>query len=86
MARFKRWLDAIEEVILQSDHPLHSTEIAAIALRDGLVRNNSQWPENTVQAAVWRHINQGDNEKGFVMIGEGRVHRRYWLKRKGKPK
>jgi len=80
-----KWLDAIEKVLEESDHPLHSNEIARIAIRNGWAVSDAMLPDHSVQAAVYRHIKDG-NSRGFVMIGSGRVERRYWLKRKGKAK
>ena len=87
MARKKmKWLDAIERVLEESDRPLHSTEIARRAIANDWVETDAQFPEHTVQAAVWRQIKKGDNPRGFVMVGLGRRGSFYWLKRKGKVK
>ncbi len=78
-----KWLDAIEKVLEESDHPLHSNEIARIAIHNGWAVSDAMLPDHTVQAVVYRHIKDGGNRRGFVMIGSGRIERRYWLKRKG---
>jgi hypothetical protein len=81
-----KWIDAIEKVLEESDEPLHSDQIASIAMRNGWVKSDAMLPDHTVQAAVHKHINVQGNTKGFVMIGSGRIQRRYWLMRKPKRK
>jgi hypothetical protein len=78
-----KWLDAIEKVLEESDRPLHSNEIARIAIDKGWAASDAMAPDHTVQAAVYRHIKDGANQRGFVMVGDGRVDRCYWLKSKG---
>jgi hypothetical protein len=79
-----KWVDAIEQVLQEAKHPLHSNEISARAIAQGIAKSDAMLPDHTVQAAVHKHIKEG-NTKGFIMIGSGRFHRRYWLQRKGNP-
>lgn len=37
-------------------------------------------PRRSIQAAVWKDIH-GRRDSPFVMVGPGRVTRRYWAKR-----
>ncbi|MSR60665.1 MAG: hypothetical protein EXS05_24000 [Planctomycetaceae bacterium] len=76
-----KWIDAIERVLEESETPLRSNEISEIAIRNGWVSDAAMAPDHSVQAAIWRHLNQG-NERGFVMVGDGTRNRRYWLIRK----
>lgn len=75
------WVEIAEKVLGESSEPLHSQEIVAKAQQKGLVRPTAKKPDHSLQAAVWRHIREG-NDCGFVMVGTGRIGRRYWLKRK----
>ena len=79
-----KWVEAIQKVLEESNRPLHSYEIAHIAMQKGWAKSTAMLPDHTVQAAVHKHI-AGGNGCGFVMIGEGRVSRTYWLLRKGRP-
>jgi hypothetical protein len=78
------WIEAIERVLDESDQPLHSMEIARVAIRRGWVKDKAAFPDHSVQAAVLRHIKEQGNPRGFLMVGFGRMQRRYWLKRKHK--
>jgi hypothetical protein len=76
------WPDAIERVLQASEGPLTGTEIARRATFEGWARPSSQWPSNSVSAAVYGHIKTG-HSKGFKIISHGRnALPRFWLIRR----
>lgn len=80
-----RLIEAAEVVLRDSPHPLHSAEIVSLAVSAGLIAPpKGRSPDHTLQAAIWRDLHQRRKEASpFVLIGEGRINRRYWLKGKG---
>jgi hypothetical protein len=79
-----RWIEAIERVLEESDEPLHSAEIARLAVQNGWAKTQAEFPDYTVQAAILRHIKDNGNAKGFVTIAKGQDGHFYWLARKTK--
>jgi len=75
-------LAAAEVVLRQASEPLHSAEIVKRAVETGLIRRPSgRSPDHSLQAAVWRDINERRKTTSpFVLVGDGRINRRYWLK------
>jgi hypothetical protein len=80
-------LQAAEVVLRESSEPLHSAEIVKRAVERGLVpQPMGRSPDHTLQAAVWRDINERRKaDSPFLLLGNGRVNRRYWLKGKARP-
>jgi HB1, ASXL, restriction endonuclease HTH domain len=77
-----RWVEVAERVLAASPEPLHSKEIVRIALKQRLVRTVGETPDHSIQAAVWKNLRDLGERSPFVMIGEGRVKRKYWLRSK----
>lgn len=80
------WAEAARKVLERSSRPLHSKEIVAAAVREGWVSPSARSPDHSLQSAIWKHIRKQGNPFGFVMIGAGRIHRKYWLKAKQRNK
>jgi len=78
------FIRAAELILKESSEPLHSAEIVERAVGLGLIsRPKGRSPDHTLQAAIWRDINQRRKENSpFILVGDGRVNRRYWLKGK----
>ncbi len=71
-----------EQVLAQSSRPLHSIEIVEIAVQRGLLQCTAKTPDHSLQAAIWRNRQRLGDESPFVMIGSGRMGRKYWLRSK----
>jgi HB1, ASXL, restriction endonuclease HTH domain len=76
------WLGIAETILEDSPEPLHSNEIVRRAVQRKLVETDTETPDHTVQAAIWRNIRTLGECSPFVMVGEGRSHRKYWLRSK----
>lgn len=76
-------VQAAEIVLRQSSEPLHSKEILRRAVDLGLIGPKGASPDHSLQAAIWRDLNERRKRKSpFVMLGSGRIRRKYWLKSK----
>lgn len=70
------WLEAIVQVLRESDQALSYTDIASIIIKDGLRKNVGATPANTVSSVINMSIRGNDGV--FLRTGRGI----YWLKEK----
>lgn len=82
MPKRRSMLAAAEVILAKSTTPLHSNEIIALALSEGLIDTPSgKTPNFSLQSAIWRDMQRRKGESPFTAIGRGR-YRAYWLKSK----
>ena len=73
-------LDAAEKALRAVRRPMHSKEIINFAVEQGWISPRGATPDHTLQALLWGDINKRGSKSRFRMVGEGRRHRRYWLR------
>jgi hypothetical protein len=74
--------DAAERVLRKIGRSLHSAEIVEYAVKYGWIIPKGKTPDHSLQAAVWTDIRRNGSRSRFRMVGQGKVHRRYWLREK----
>jgi hypothetical protein len=72
--------DIARAAILKARRPISSREILEFAINSKLPVFAGKTPRHSIQAAIWKHIRK-HKDSPFVMVGSGRVHRKYWLKK-----
>jgi len=74
---------ALREVVLEAlvslGHPVGSKEILAYIRQHGYQILNGRTPRASIQAAVWKDIQQRKSASRFRMLGSGRNNRKFWL-------
>jgi len=73
--------DAAERVLRTVGKPMHSPEIVEYALKRGWVVSSGKTPDHTLQGAIWSDIKKNGSKSRFRMVGQGRVGRRFWLRK-----
>lgn len=67
--------------IREAQKPISSKKILEYARRNRFDRLLSgATPRNSIQSSVWKDIHRNGARSPFVMIGKGRVNRKYWLR------
>jgi hypothetical protein len=75
-----KFSDAAEKVLRKIGRPMHSTEIVEYAIKQGWIIQKGKTPDHSLQALIWTDIQKNGSRSRFRMVGEGRFHRRYWLR------
>jgi len=72
--------DAAEKVLRKVGRPMHSKEITDYATKQGWIIPKSKTPQHSLQLAVWTDIQRNGSRSRFQMVGQGRQHRKFWLR------
>ena len=65
------WLEAISNVLAESDAPLHYSEISEKILSQGYYKTDGATPAATVNAQISSSIKHTGEESPFLRVGKG---------------
>jgi len=72
------FLDAVEVVLADANAPLHPSEIAETALREGLIESTGATPEQTIKAKLSTDILKRKDASRFMRVEQNRFGLRGW--------